>query len=40
MRRGMLRPLVSERVAFTDAIAALDRLQAGRAHGKLVVSVA
>jgi NADPH:quinone reductase-like Zn-dependent oxidoreductase len=40
MRRGMLRPLVSERVAFTDAIAALDRLQAGRAHGKLVVNVA
>jgi len=39
MRRGLLKPLVSERVALAGAIAALERLQAGRAHGKLVVSV-
>jgi NADPH:quinone reductase-like Zn-dependent oxidoreductase len=39
MRRGMLRPLVSERVALANALAALEQLQAGRAHGKLVVAV-
>ena len=39
MRRGLLKPLVSERVALAGAIAALERLQAGRAHGKLVVGV-
>ena len=39
MRRGMLKPLISERVAFANAIAALDQLQAGRSYGKLVVAV-
>jgi len=39
MRRGMLKPLISERVALANAIAALDHLQAGRAQGKLVVGV-
>jgi NADPH:quinone reductase-like Zn-dependent oxidoreductase len=39
MRRGLLRPLVSERVALANAVAALERLQTGRAHGKLVVGV-
>lgn len=39
MRRGMLRPLVAERVALPGAIAALEQLQAGRAHGKLVVAI-
>ena len=40
MRRGMLRPLISERVALANAVAALGQLQAGRAHGKVVVGVA
>jgi NADPH:quinone reductase-like Zn-dependent oxidoreductase len=39
MRRGMLKPLVSERVTLANALAALEQLQAGRAHGKLVVAV-
>ena len=39
MRRGMLRPLIAERVALPGAITALEQLQAGRAHGKLVVAV-
>jgi len=39
MRRGMLKPLISERVALANAIAALDQLQAGRSYGKLVVAV-
>jgi NADPH:quinone reductase-like Zn-dependent oxidoreductase len=40
MRRGMLRPLISERVVLANAVAALGQLQAGRVHGKLVVGVA
>jgi len=36
----MLKPLVSEQVALANAVAALERLQTGRTHGKLVVSVA
>ena len=40
MRRGMLMPLVSEQVALANAVAALERLQTGRTHGKLVVRVA
>ena len=39
-RRGLLKPLISERVALANALAALEQLQAGRAHGKLVVRVA
>lgn len=39
-RRGLLKPLISERVALANALAALEQLQAGRTHGKLVVRVA
>jgi NADPH:quinone reductase-like Zn-dependent oxidoreductase len=39
MRRGRIRPLISERFALMDAVAALDQSRSGRAHGKLVVSV-
>lgn len=40
LRRGRLRPLIAERFAFANAVAALDASSSGRAHGKLVVRVA
>ena len=40
MRRGMLRPLVSQRIALANAVAALEQLHTGRTHGKLLVHVA
>ena len=39
LRRGMLKPLISERFALANAAAALDASRVGRAHGKLVVRV-
>jgi len=40
LRRGMLKPLITERFALANAVAALDASRSGRAHGKLVVRVA
>jgi NADPH:quinone reductase-like Zn-dependent oxidoreductase len=40
LRRGRLRPLITERFSVTDAVAALDESRSGRARGKLVVRVA
>lgn len=39
LRRGRIRPLVSERFALADAVAALERSRSGQARGKLVVRV-
>jgi len=39
MRRGRIKPLICERFAFADAVAALGASRAGRSHGKLVVRV-
>ncbi len=39
MRRGRIKPLISERFAFADAVSALDASRSGRSHGKLVVRV-
>jgi NADPH:quinone reductase-like Zn-dependent oxidoreductase len=40
MRRGRLKPLVTERFAFANALRALELSRSGRAHGKLVVQLA
>jgi NADPH:quinone reductase-like Zn-dependent oxidoreductase len=40
MRRGRIRPLVTERFTFASAVRALERSRSGKAHGKLVVQVA
>jgi NADPH:quinone reductase-like Zn-dependent oxidoreductase len=39
MRRGRLKPIVTERFTFANAPKALERSHSGRAHGKLVVQV-
>lgn len=39
LRRGRIRPLITQRFAFTEAVAALELSKSGRAHGKLVVQV-
>jgi NADPH:quinone reductase-like Zn-dependent oxidoreductase len=39
LRRGRLKPLISERFAFANAVAALERSRSGHARGKLVVAV-
>jgi NADPH:quinone reductase-like Zn-dependent oxidoreductase len=39
LRSGRIKPLISERFAFGNAVAALVRSRSGRAHGKLVVRV-
>jgi len=40
LRRGRIRPLITQRFAFADAVAALELSKSGREHGKLVVQVA
>jgi len=40
LRRGLVKPLISERFALTDAVAALEASRNGRTHGKLVVRIA
>jgi NADPH:quinone reductase-like Zn-dependent oxidoreductase len=37
LRRGRIKPLITERFAFADALAALEQSKGGRARGKLVV---
>ena len=39
LRRGRVRPLISERFALDNAVAALERSRSGHARGKLVVSI-
>lgn len=39
LRRGRIKPLITERFALADAVAALERSKTGRAQGKLVVRV-
>jgi NADPH:quinone reductase-like Zn-dependent oxidoreductase len=39
LRRGRIKPVIGERFAFADAVAALERSKSGRAQGKLVVRI-
>jgi NADPH:quinone reductase-like Zn-dependent oxidoreductase len=40
MSDGRLRPIISERFEFADAVTALERSKTGHVRGKLVVRVA
>ncbi|MGE5339422.1 MAG: NADP-dependent oxidoreductase [Gemmatimonadota bacterium] len=40
VREGRVRPLISQRFAFADAVAALELSKSGHARGKLVVQMA
>lgn len=37
LRRGRIKPVISERFGFADAVAALERSKTGRAQGKMIV---
>jgi NADPH:quinone reductase-like Zn-dependent oxidoreductase len=39
LRRGRIRPLISERFTLSNAVAALELSRSGHARGKLVVSI-
>lgn len=40
LRRGRLRPLITDRFTLVNAVAALDESRSGRSRGKLIVRVA
>jgi alcohol dehydrogenase len=40
LRRGRITPLITERFAFGNALAALEQSRSGRARGKLIVQIA
>jgi len=39
LRRGRIKPIVTERFSFANAVQALERSRSGKAHGKLVVQL-